>query len=58
MPPGKSQVPGFNKLRHPQECRAGEQKGESFVTENPKGGIAENFGRVRGRGGNSKLLAK
>ena len=24
----------------------GEQKGESVVTENPKGGIAENFGRI------------
>ena len=25
----------------------GEQKGESVVTENPRGGIAEKFGRIR-----------
>ena len=25
----------------------GEQKGGSVVTENPKGGIAENFGRIQ-----------
>ena len=35
----------------------GEQKGGSVVTENPKGGIAENFGRIQ-RGNHSNLLGK
>ena len=35
----------------------GEQKGESDVTENPKGGIRENFGRIQ-RGDHSNLLGK
>ena len=34
-----------------------EQKGESVVTESPKGGIAENFGRVQ-KGNHSNLLGK
>ena len=29
-------------------CFLGEQKGGSVVTENPKAGIAENFGRIQG----------
>ena len=33
----------------------GEQKGRSVVTENPKGGIAENVGRIQ-RGDHSNLL--
>ena len=33
------------------------QKGGSFLTDNPKGGIAENFGRIQ-RGDYSNLLAK
>ena len=35
----------------------GEQKGRSVVTENPKGGIAENFGKMK-RGYHSSLLGK
>ena len=37
-----------------------EQKGRSLsvVTENPKGGIAENFGRIQRRGDHSYLLGK
>ena len=35
----------------------GEQKGGSVVTENPKGGITENFGRIQ-RGDHSNLLGK
>ena len=35
----------------------GEQKGGSVVTENPKGGIAENFGRIQ-TGGHSNLPGK
>ena len=35
----------------------GEQKGGSVVTGNPKGGIAENFGRIQ-RGNHSNLLGK
>ena len=35
----------------------GEQRGESDVTENPKGGIAENFGRIQ-RGDHPNLLVK
>ena len=35
----------------------GEQKGGSGVTENPKGGIAENFGRIQ-REDHSNLLGK
>ena len=35
----------------------GEQKGRSVVTENPKGGIAENFGKMK-RGDHSSLLGK
>ena len=35
----------------------GEQKGESVVTENPKGGIAENCGRIQ-RWDHSNLLGK
>ena len=35
----------------------GEQKGGSVVTENPKGGINENFGRIQ-RGDHSNLLGK
>ena len=34
-----------------------EQKEGSVVTENPKGGITENFGRIRG-GDHSNLLRK
>ena len=34
-----------------------EQKGGSVVTENPKGGIAENFGRIQ-TVGHSNLLGK
>ena len=34
-----------------------QQKGGSVVTENPKGGIAENFGRIQ-RGDHSNLLGK
>ena len=45
----------------------GEQKGESVVTESPKGGIIKNFGRIQGgttqicldnvrQGGSRKLL--
>ena len=33
------------------------QKGRSVVTENPKGGIAENVGRIQ-RGDHSNLLGK
>ena len=33
------------------------KKGGSVVTENPKGGIAENVGRIR-RGDHSNLLGK
>ena len=33
------------------------KKGESVVTENPKGGIAKNFGRIQ-RGSHSNLLGK
>ena len=37
----------------------GWKKGGSFVTENPKGGIAENFGRIqRGGGGPLKFTWK
>ena len=36
---------------------AGDQKGRSVVTENPKGGIAENFGRIQ-RVDHSNLLGK
>ena len=36
-------------------CFLGEQKGGSVVTENPKGGITENFGRIQ-RGDHSNLL--
>ena len=32
-----------------------EQKGGLVITENPKGGIAENFGRIQ-RGNHSNLL--
>ena len=32
-------------------------KGGSVVTENPKGGIAENFGRIQ-RGDHSNFLGK
>ena len=32
-------------------------KGRSVVTENPKGGITENFGRIQ-RGNQSNLLGK
>ena len=35
----------------------GEQKGGSVVTENPKGGITENFGRIQ-RGGPLKFFWK
>ena len=35
----------------------GQQKGGSVVTENPKGGINENFGRIQ-RGDLSNLLGK
>ena len=35
-----------------------EQKGRSVVTENPKGGIAENFGRIQRGGDHSYLLGK
>ena len=35
----------------------GEQKGGSVVTENPKAGIAENFGRIQS-GDHSNLLGK
>ena len=35
----------------------GEQKGGLVVTENPKGGIIENFGRIQ-RGDHSNLLRK
>ena len=35
----------------------GEQKEGSVVTENPKGGIAENFGRIQ-RVDHSSLLGK
>ena len=35
----------------------GEQKGALVVTENPKGGITENFGRIQ-RGDHSNLLGK
>ena len=35
----------------------GEKKGESVVTENPKGGIAKNFGRIQ-RGGPLKFAWK
>ena len=35
----------------------GEQKGGSVITENPKGGITENFGRIQ-RGDHSNLLGK
>ena len=35
----------------------GEQKGGSVVTENPKGGIAENFGRIQ-TGDDSNSLGK
>ena len=35
----------------------GEQKGGSVVTENPKGGVTENFGRIQ-RGDQSNLLTK
>ena len=35
----------------------GEQKGGSVVTENPKGGINENFGRIQ-RGDHLNLLGK
>ena len=35
----------------------GEQKGGSVVTENPEGGITENFGRIQ-RGDHSNLLGK
>ena len=35
----------------------GEQKGGSVVTENPKGGITENFGRIQ-RGGPIKFSWK
>ena len=34
-----------------------EQKGGSVVTENPRGGIAENFGRIQ-TVGHSNLLGK
>ena len=37
--------------------RLGEQKGGSVVTENPKGGITGNFGRIQ-RGDHSNLLRK
>ena len=35
----------------------GEEKGGSVVTENPKGGITENFGRIQRRD-HSNLLEK
>ena len=35
----------------------GEKKGKSVVTENPKGGIAKNFGKTQ-RGDHSDLLGK
>ena len=35
----------------------GRKKGGSLVTENPKGGIAENFGRIQ-MGDHSNLLGK
>ena len=35
----------------------GEQNGGSVVTENPKAGMAENFGRIQ-RGDHSNLLGK
>ena len=35
----------------------GEQKERSVVTENPKGGINENFGRIQ-RGDHSNLLVR
>ena len=35
----------------------GEEKGRSVVTENPKGGITENFGRIQRRD-HSNLLEK
>ena len=35
----------------------GEEKGESVVTENSKGGITENFGRIQRRD-HSNLLEK
>ena len=35
----------------------GEQKGGTLVTENPKGEITENFGRIQ-RGDHSNLLGK
>ena len=34
-----------------------EKRGGSVVTENPKGGISENFGRIQ-RGDHSNLLGK
>ena len=37
--------------------RLGEQKGGSVVTENPKGGITGNFGRIQS-GDHSNLLRK
>ena len=38
-------------------CFLGEEKGGSVVTENPKAGIAENFGRIQS-GDHSNLLGK
>ena len=35
----------------------GRKKGKSVVTENPKGGIAKNFGKTQ-RGDHSNLLGK
>ena len=35
----------------------GRKKGKSVVTENPKGGIAQNFGKTQ-RGDHSNLLGK
>ena len=48
-------IAGGGRILGGNACILGEQKEGSVVTENPKWGIAENFGRIH-RGGHSNLL--